>query len=115
MRKTSPLTADAVLRAWVMSRLDLRLRKRANLNLPALLWPFEPRYRHLREVAKVKNFTRDGLYFTTRLKHYFVGMKLLVTFPFCRQAPALRDFLGSVVRIETLADGTFGVALRLIF
>jgi hypothetical protein len=109
------VTADAVLTSWLMSRRDARGRKRAKLSLPALLWPFEPKYRHLKEVRRVRNFTRNGLYFTTELKHYFVGMKVMVTFPFCRQAPTLRDFLGKVVRIENLADGTLGIALRFIF
>lgn len=115
MKNASLLTAEIVLAKWLMNVRDLRRRKRAKLDLPALLWPFEPRFRHLREVAKVRNFTRDGLYFTTRQEHYFVGMKLLVMFPFCRQAPALRDFLGKVVRIENLADGSLGIALRFIF
>lgn len=115
MRGAGILKADAVLAAWLVSRQDARRRKRAKLSLPALLWPFEPKYRHLKEVQKVRNFTRDGLYFTTHRKHYFVGMKVLVTFPFCRQAPTLRDFLGKVIRIEELADGTLGIALRFIF
>lgn len=115
MRNSSTLGSDKVLKGWLVSRRDLRRRGRAKLELPALLWPFEPKFRHLKEVRNVRNFTRDGLYFTTSMGHYFVGMKLLVIFPFCRQAPTLRDFLGRVVRIESLPDGTSGIALRFIF
>lgn len=115
MNNSIAVTADSPLAAWLNRRLELRSRKRAKLNLPALLCPFEPRYRHLRDVGKVRNFTREGLYFTTRGKHYFAGMRLVITFPFCRQAPALRDFLGKVKRIETLDGGTLGIAVRLIF
>lgn len=115
MKNATALAADPVLNAWFASLRDLRRRRRARLELPARLWPFDPRFRHLKEVRRIRNFTRDGLYFTTDQEHYFVGMKLLVTFPFCRQAPAQRDFLGKVVRVETLTDDTFGVALRFIY
>lgn len=94
---------------------DARRRKRANLNLSARLWPFEPKYRHLQEVRKIKNFTRDGLYFSTHLTHYFIGMKVLVTFPFSDKAPVQNDYLGAVVRLERLSNGMIGVALRFIF
>jgi len=94
---------------------DARRRKRASLNLSARLWPFEPKYRHLQEVRKIKNFTRDGLYFLTHLTHYFIGMKVLVTFPFDDKAPVQNDYLGSVVRLERLSSGMIGVALRFVF
>lgn len=97
------------------NRHEARRRKRSKLSLPALLWPFEPKYRHQREIGKVTNFTRDGLYLITQRNHYFVGMKLLVAFPFVRRAPRLRDFLGTVVRFEPLSNGSYGVAIRFIF
>lgn len=115
MKNVSTLESDPVLKAWLASLRDLRRRKRAKLELPALFWPFDPRFRKLKEVRKVRDFTRDGLYFTTDLEHYFVGMKLIVTFPFCRQATTLRDFLGKVVRVQSLSDGSFGIALRFIY
>ncbi|MFZ0415515.1 MAG: hypothetical protein WBE20_07985 [Candidatus Acidiferrales bacterium] len=85
------------------------------MNLSARLWPFEPKYRHLQEVRKIKNFTREGLYFTTNLTHYFIGMKVLVTFPFSDRAPVQNDYLGAVVRMERLTNGMLGVALRFVF
>ena len=95
-------------------RRDARRRKRAEVRLPVRLWPFEPRFRHLQEVRRAENFTREGLYFTTSLTHYAVGMRMLATFPFCPQA-TLRDYLGVVVRVERQKNGMLGVALRFIY
>jgi hypothetical protein len=115
MRETETLHSAAKISPQARVRQNARSRERAKLNLAALLWPFEPKYRQEKDIAKVTNFTRDGLYFKTRRKHYFVGMKLLVTFPVSLLAPKLRDYLGLVVRVEDLGRGSFGVALRFIF
>jgi hypothetical protein len=115
MRETAILKSRARTDSQPRARRDARKRQRAKLNLPALLWPFEPEFRGEKEVGRVTNFTSDGLYFRTKRNHYFVGMKLLVTFPVSPQAPKLRDYLAAVVRVEDLGKGTFGVAVRFIF
>ena len=55
---------------------------------------------------------RDGLYFTTSLEHYYVGMWLMLTFPYAPADPIKREQIGKVVRLERLADGRVGVAVE---
>jgi hypothetical protein len=60
------------------------------------------------------NFTRDGLLFVSCMPHYFMGMRLIVTFPFGDNVSAHRRFLGKVVRLEERPNGTSGVAVRFL-
>ncbi len=56
------------------------------------------------ETATVVDISREGLYFTVRLPHYTLGMKLQVNIPSL-------DFEGvcTVVRIEQLPGGYLGI------
>lgn len=94
---------------------ERRRRHRVKLSLPARFRPFDPRYGHVEEVQTVLNFTRNGLYFTTWLEHYYQELRVLVTFPCCSEASARREYLGKVVRVERLPDGRLGVAVHLLF
>jgi len=92
---------------------DGRVRERLKVSLPTHIRPFDTRFAQLEDVGQVVNFNRDGLYFTTGMSHYFVGMRLILTFPF-GNVSAHRKFLGSVVRLEDRESGNRGVALRLL-
>jgi hypothetical protein len=48
------------------------------------------------------------------MPHYFMGMRLLVTFPFGEKISAHKKFLGSIVRMEDRPDGGVGVAVRFL-
>jgi hypothetical protein len=48
------------------------------------------------------------------MPHYFVGMRLLVTFPFGEKISAHKKFLGSVVRVEDRPNASVGVAVRFV-
>jgi len=96
------------------TKRDARRRKRVRVSLPVHLCPFDPRFRDIEDVGEVVDFTRDGLYFTTCMPHYFVGMRLVVTFPFGDNVVAHRKFLGSIVRTEDLGKGKTGVAVRFL-
>ena len=52
--------------------------------------------------------------FATCMPHYFVGMRLLVTFPFGEKISAHKKFLGSVVRVEDRPNGSVGIAVRFV-
>jgi len=93
---------------------DARRRKRLKVSLPVHLRPFDPRFTEIEDVGQVVDFTRDGLYFVTCMPHYFVGMRLIVTFPYGDNVAAHRKFLGTVVRLEHREDDRRGIALRFL-
>lgn len=93
---------------------DARRRKRVKVSLPVHLRPFDPRFMEIEDVGQVVDFTRDGLYFVTCMPHYFVGMRLIVTFPYGDNVSAHRKFLATVVRLEHREDDKRGIALRFL-
>ena len=98
----------------VKAKRDARRRKRLQVSLPVHLSVFDARFRDIEDVGEVIDFTRDGLYFATCMPHYFVGMRLVVTFPYGDKVVAHRKFLGSIVRMEDLGEGKSGVAVRFL-
>jgi hypothetical protein len=91
-----------------------RRRERLKVSLPLEVRPFDARFAEIADVGEVLDFTRDGLYFATCMPHYFMGMRLLVTFPFGKKISAHKKFLGSIVRMETRPNGTLGIAVRFL-
>jgi len=93
---------------------DARHRKRLKIALPVHLRPFDARYAEIEDVGQVIDFTRDGLYFRTAMPHYFLGMRLIVTFPYGEKVSAHRRMIATVVRMDRFDDGTHGVAMRVL-
>jgi hypothetical protein len=93
---------------------NARRRARLKVSLPAEVRPFDARFTEIVDVAEVVDFTRDGIYFATCMPHYFVGMRLLVTFPFGKKVSTHKKFLGSIVRLENRPDGSVGIAVRFV-
>ena len=93
---------------------ELRTRKRLKVSLPLHVRPFDARYMEIEDIGQVVDFTRDGLYFKTSMPHYFVGMRLIVTFPFGEKVSAHRKFLATVVRLERLENQSRGIAVRFL-
>jgi hypothetical protein len=93
---------------------DARRRKRLKVSLPVHLRPFDPRFCEIEDVGQVVDFTRDGLYFISCMPHYFVGMRLIVTFPYGDNISAHRKFLASIVRLEHRDEQKRGIALRFL-
>jgi hypothetical protein len=91
-----------------------RRRERLKVSLPVQVQPFDARFIDIIDVGEVSDFTRDGLYFSTCMPHYFMGMRLIVTFPFGDQASAYKRFLATIVRMEDRPDGNRGVAVRFL-
>jgi hypothetical protein len=102
------------LGAQPASREDARRRERLKVCLPLQVRPFDSRFIEIEDIGEVQDFTRDGLFFSTRMPHYLVGMRLIVTFPFGENASAHHRFLGTVVRLEDRKDGTWGIAVRFL-
>jgi len=96
------------------TRHSARRRERLRVSLPVQVQPFDARFIDIVDVGEVTDFTRDGLYFTSCMPHYFMGMRLIVTFPFGDQASAHKRFLGTIVRMEDRPDGSLGVAVRFL-
>ena len=91
-----------------------RRRERLKMSLPVEVRPFDARFMDIADVGEVTDFTRDGLYFATCMPHYFVGMRLLVTFPFGKNISAHKKFLGTIVRMEEQPDAAMGIAVRFL-
>ena len=91
-----------------------RRRERLKVSLPVQIQPFDARFIDIIDVGEVSDFTRDGLYFSTCMPHYFMGMRLIVTFPFGDQASAHKRFLATIVRMEGREDGSRGIAVRFL-
>jgi hypothetical protein len=93
---------------------QMRRRERLKMSLPVEVRPFDARFMDIADVGEVTDFTRDGLYFATCMPHYFVGMRLLVTFPFGKKISAHKKFLGTIVRMEERPDAAMGIAVRFL-
>ena len=93
---------------------NVRRRPRLKVSLPAEVRPFHARFTEIVDVAEVVDFTRDGIYFATCMPHYFVGMRLLVTFPFGKKVSTHKKFLGTILRLEDRPDGGVGIAVRFV-
>ncbi len=93
---------------------DARRRERLKISLPVHVRPFDARYAEIEEVAQVIDFTRDGIFFRTRMPHYCLGMRLIVTFPYGDKVSAHRRMLTTVVRLDRFDNGTRGVAVRVL-
>ncbi len=101
-------------RASEKAARDARRRKRLKVSLPLHIRPFDARFAEIEDVGQVIDFTRDGLYFTTSMPHYSVGMRLMITFPFGDKVSAHRKFLGSIVRLEDRGANHVGLAVRFL-
>ena len=96
------------LTEWVEDR---RRTERVEVSLPVRVCSESDKFE---EVSTTLNACRDGLYFSTKIESYRVGMSLLVAFPYSKAAERNVHFLGKVVRIDPLLGGRFGIAIELV-
>jgi hypothetical protein len=93
------------------AQMDRRRDTRARISRPVYVQPADSGGEHFAEVEIMKDFSRNGFYFTTERGSYSTRMRLYVTPSFgCLNL----EFLGEVVRVERLAIGGYGVAVRLL-
>ncbi len=76
--------------------------------------PSEPRDDHFEDLPISVNASKSGIYFITRQKSYYPGMRVFVTFPFSSpHDPMNCEYVAQVVRVEKLENGKTGVAVHL--
>jgi hypothetical protein len=93
---------------------NLRRSRRAKIARPLRVRPSEPREVHFDDLPVSVNASKEGIYFTSRQKSYYKGMRVFVTFPFSSlHDPMNCEYVAEVVRVEELASGKLGVAVHL--
>ena len=90
---------------------ERRASRRVKIARPLLARPSDPKYKE--EVQSTLNTSRDGLYFRTRSKHYYVGMRVSVILEYASTDRGNSAYFGDVVRIDRLKDGSFGIAVQI--
>ena len=91
-----------------------RSSHRAKIARPVRVRPSDPRDEHFEDLPVSVNASRDGIYFTSRRKSYYKGMRVFVTFPFSSpHDPMNFEYLAQVVRVEELPNSKIGVAVHL--
>ncbi len=93
---------------------EQRRNRRAKISKPLRVRPSEPRDEHFEDLPISINASKEGIYFHTRRNGYYKGMRVFVTFPFTSpHDPMNCEYVAEVVRVESLANGRFGIALHL--
>lgn len=111
-----------LVRAWPtapakLSELPLlgqRRRERLAVKLPMRLKSLDLRHQEVTEIQTTVNFNRHGAYFETERWHYRPRTRVRVTFPFC-VGTTCHDYGAEVVRVQRLAGGRYGVAVRFLY
>jgi hypothetical protein len=81
---------------------------------PVRVRPSDPRDAHFEDLPVSVNASTEGIYFTSRQKSYYKGMRIFVTFPFSSpHDPMNCEYVAEVVRVEELPKGKFGVAVNM--
>ena len=103
-------TTETVVIAPI-AKQDRRAGRRVKIARPLLARPSDPKYKE--EVQTTLNSSRDGLYFRTQSKHYYVGMRVSVILGYAPTDRCNSPSFGEVVRIDRLKDGGFGIAVQI--
>lgn len=92
-----------------------RRAARAKLALPIRIRCFESNYPE--EICSTRNVSREGLYFVTSARHYleqyFRDAKVRVMRNFQPDDLTNLEETGRIVRVESLPDGKWGVAIHI--
>jgi len=93
---------------------EKRRYRRAKIAKPLRVRPSDPRDEHFEDLPVSINASKEGIYFHTRRPNYYKGMRLFVTFPFASaHDPMNCEYVAEVVRVESLPNGRFGIAVHL--
>jgi hypothetical protein len=90
---------------------DRRISSRLSQSRTVRIRPAEPQYPA--EVRTTLNVSWDGFYFATSIGHYYSGMIVQVTCDFISNDLTNREEQGTVVRVDKLKEGRWGVAIQL--
>ena len=93
---------------------EQRKSRRAKIARPVRVRPSDPLVAHFEDLPVSVNASREGIYFVSRQKGYYKGMRVFVTFPFSSpHDPMNCEYVAEVVRVEELPNGKAGVAVHL--
>ena len=106
------LAAEISLVGSLLSHDERRASQRFPNDGPVLARSLGDEYNE--EVHTLSNRSRDGVYFETRSAHYRVGMPISVSAACDTPQRWCATAFGKVVRIDQLADGNFGIAVRIL-
>jgi len=109
------LVAEATTPETVANEYPVkRSSRRAKIARPVRVRPSDPRDEHLEDLPVSVNASKNGIYFTSRRKSYYKGLRVFVTFPFSSpHDPMNFEYLAEVVRVEELPNSKIGVAVHL--
>ena len=98
-----------------MPSSDKRFTPRARIARRIRVRPSSPQEDDFEDISITINASREGVYFSSKRKVYRVGLRLFVTYPYGEaHDPSNREYVGEVVRVETLREGDFRIAIKLL-
>jgi PilZ domain len=95
-------------------RNERRALERLKISLPVHIRSIDPSEHAVLEAATTLDVNRHGLCFSTLWDHYHVGMSLSLTFPYSSPIMVRKEFVGSVVRVDSLPNGGRSVAVQFV-
>ena len=94
---------------------ERRRSRRIKIGQPLKIRPSDPKEAQFEETNVTANVSRDGIYFVSRMRSYREGMRLFVGVPHHLPSELQdREYLGQVVRVDTLLDDRFGIAVQFL-
>src|ERR1700730_4134096 len=91
---------------------ERRHAPRTDLKQVVRIRPVDPQFPP--EYCTTFNISEAGLYFATSVRDYPPGTNVYVTSDFQPGSPMNRSVAGSVVRVEELENGQFGIAIQIL-
>ena len=95
-------------------RNERRTLERLKISVPVHIRSIEPSEHAILEAATTIDVNRHGLCFSTLRDHYHLGMSLCLTFPYSSPVTVRKEFVGNVVRVDSLPNGGRSVAVQFI-
>jgi hypothetical protein len=93
---------------------ERRALERLKVSVPVHVRSIDPSEHAILEAATTIDVNRHGLCFKTSRDHYHVGMSLCLTFPYSSPVMVRKEFVGDVVRVDSLPNGGWSVAVQFI-
>ena len=95
---------------------ERRRASRASVLIPVRLRPVRFNDGNFEDITATVNVSRGCVNIITWRDSYYVGMRLLVTYPYISSGKSLGwEYIGEAVRVDALPDGRFRVAVKLQF
>ena len=114
MHSALPLLAHAHTTFENDRRNERRTLERLKISVPVHVRSIDPSEHAILEAATTIDVNRHGLCFSTSRDHYHVGMSLCLTFPYSSPVMVRKEFVGNVVRVDSLPNGRRSVAVQFI-